>query len=145
MNRTIFPSRVDIWLVAVPLVTLGFMLFLAVVLHDSAPFASLIVMVSAALVVVVIGLVTVPCRYVLEAEHLLIRFGIFQQRVAYRQITGVELSSSPRTAPALSLQRIKVSYGTSFQLISPRDREWFIRALEERIGATTGRMPAFKH
>lgn len=133
MSNTSFPSRVDAWLVAIPLLGLGFALVQGYLLRASAPVGSLIAFAAAAFVVVIFLLVVVPCTYVLEAKHLLIRFGIFRRRIAYKDITGLELSSNPLSAPALSLRRVKVSCGSSYQLVSPRDREKFIRAVQERV------------
>ena len=77
-----------------------------------------------------------PCRYTLEADHLLIRCGLIRQRIAYRDITAIAPSRSVLSAPALSLQRVKISYRhTSSQLVSPRERGIFIQMLQDRVRA----------
>ena len=78
----------------------------------------------------------VPCRYTLESDHLLIRCGLIRQRIPYRDITAITPSRSLWSAPALSLQRVKLSYGrSSSQLVSPRERAAFIQALQHRVYA----------
>ena len=79
--------------------------------------------------------VAVPCTYTLARDHLLIRSGLIRQKIAYKDITAVEPSASPLSAPALSLKRVKVSYGRTFQLVSPRERDLFIQSLRERVSS----------
>jgi len=78
---------------------------------------------------------TLPCSYSLEADHLFIRCGFIRRRIPYSQIHRIEPSSNPLSAPALSLRRVKIAYGRSFQLVSPRERERFIEELGQRVGA----------
>ena len=129
---TIFPSRVDGWLVAV--------LLLAVVSPLAAVWwagADMVLALASVLVTLLVcGVLLVPCRYTLESDHLLIRCGLIRQRIAYRDITAITPSRSLWSAPALSLQRVKLSYGrTSSQLVSPRERAVFIQALQHRVYA----------
>jgi hypothetical protein len=64
---------------------------------------------------------------------LYIRCGIIKRRIPYWEIHQVERSSNPTSAPALSLRRVKIGYGQSFQLISPRDRDRFIEEITKCI------------
>ncbi|CAN5455869.1 hypothetical protein BH10PSE16_BH10PSE16_24700 [soil metagenome] len=133
-SRT-FPSRVDGWLIAVVTGAIGFTLFQGWLLRAVSPLGSGIALGVGGAVALLIAATAVPCTYTLMPEHLLIRTGLIRQQIAYRDITGIEPSTSPLSAPALSLQRVKVSYGDGgrFQLVSPRERELFIRALRERV------------
>lgn len=80
-----------------------------------------------------IGLATsFPCTYTLTDTHLVIRSGLFRQRIAYRDITAVAASGSVWAAPALSLRRVWIDFAGRFQLVSPREREEFITALRRR-------------
>lgn len=46
------------------------------------------------------------------------------------------LTSNPLASPALSLDRLKIEYGQGhWIMISPRDREGFLRELESRRSA----------
>ena len=129
---TVFPSRVDGWLIAV--------LLLAMVSPLAAVWwvgADMVLALASVLVTLLVcGVLLVPCRYTLESDHLLIRCGLIRQRIPYRDITAITPSRSVWSAPALSLQRVKLSYGrTSSQLVSPRERAVFIQALQHRVYA----------
>lgn len=129
----VFPSRVDGWLIAV--------LLLAMVSPLAAVWwvgADMVLALASVLVTLLVcGVLLVPCRYTLESDHLLIRCGLIRQRIPYRDITAITPSRSLWSAPALSLQRVKLSYGrTSSQLVSPRDRAAFIQALQHWVHVT---------
>jgi membrane protein YdbS with pleckstrin-like domain len=142
MSAPVYPSKVDAWLVAVVAAAFAFTLyggFSASPADRGEPYASLGL---AAFIVALIVALAWPCRYVLEPEHLLIASGLFfRQRIPYRQITGVEPSANPLAAPALSLRRVKVSYGSRYQLVSPRDRDGFMRALRARADLARAQCP----
>lgn len=131
-----FRSRVDVWLLIVIFAAVGFTLVQGFVLSQSSLIAGAISWAAALFVAVLFYAVTVPCKYVFEAEHLFIQSGLIKQRIAYRDVKKVELSSSPLAAPALSLKRVKISYGRSFQLVSPHERELFIQQLQARVAQT---------
>ena len=80
-----------------------------------------------------IGALTLPCRYTLQETELHIQCGIFQSVVPYREILQLELSCSLWSAPALSLNRVKIVLNDGFRLISPKNRKEFIEALRSRI------------
>ena len=128
-----YPSKIDAWLPAVLVLGIGFGLFQCWWLHTRSPLGSSIAFGLLTAIVMALMVVSLPCRYVLEADHLLIQAGLIRKRIPYVEITGLELSTDPRSAPALSLRRVKVYCGKSFQLVSPRDREEFMRALQQRI------------
>jgi membrane protein YdbS with pleckstrin-like domain len=133
-----FRSKVDAWLIAVIAAAVVFAAVQGFLLWEASPEGSVISWSVAALAGAIFIAVAVPCRYTLERDHLHIRSGFIQQRIAYKDITGVEPSRNPLSAPALSLQRVKVSYGGRFQLVSPLERERFIQLLEERVARTRG-------
>lgn len=74
-----------------------------------------------------------PCEYTLHPDHLEIHCGkLLHKHIRYKDITAISKSVNPISAPALSLRRVKVSYGNSAVLISPRRRNEFILALKQR-------------
>lgn len=87
------------------------------------------------LVGVAVGAMALVAFDALSATQLVIRSGLVRWRIAYADITGVEPSRSLWSAPALSLRRVGVRYAGRFQLVSPRDRERFITALNGRVRA----------
>ncbi len=131
-----FPSKVDTWLVVVVLAAIGLTFFQGVAFSGVSRAASVISLVAALFIVALCFAVAIPCQYVLAADHLFIQSGLIKRRIAYRDIKKIEPSSLPLSAPALSLRRVKISYGKTFQLVSPRERELFIQLLQERVAAT---------
>ena len=70
---------------------------------------------------------------------LLVRSGPFRWRVPLREITSVRPSRDLLSSPALSLDRLRIDYAKrSFILISPRERDEFLRDLESRIASAKG-------
>ncbi len=138
----VFPSRIDAWLAAV--VVLAVLSPLAVLALQGAGSgtAQWVSWGTALLPLLLAGLLLLPCRYTLAADHLHIRCGLIRQRIAYRDITGIAPSRSILSAPALSLQRVKVSYRRGrrqgFQLMSPREREQFMQSLQQRVDGAAG-------
>jgi membrane protein YdbS with pleckstrin-like domain len=71
--------------------------------------------------------------YVLDEEHLTIRYGPFRKTIPLEAIRSVRKTSNPMASPALSLQRLEIVYGPYHTaLISPKDRDAFIALLHER-------------
>ncbi len=138
----VFPSRIDAWLAGV--VLLAVLSPLAVVAWQGAGAGTeqVVVWATALLPLLAGGLLLLPCRYTLADDHLHIRCGLIRQRITYRDITGIAPSRNILSAPALSLHRVKVSYrrgrGQGFQLVSPRERERFMQALQQRVDAVAG-------
>jgi len=77
-----------------------------------------------------------PTRYEITSDRLRVRAGLFLWKIPLRSIRSARYSSNPLSSPAWSLRRIHVAYERpggrrSFVLISPRDREVFMRELAE--------------
>ena len=128
-----YESKIDAWLAALVGAAICMTIFSGFTAGSSDTEALVSSVVALIVMVTIIGGLAYPCRYVLEPDHLLISSGLlFRQRIAYREITGVEPSSNPFAAPALSLRRVKITYGRRYQLVSPRERDEFIAALRAR-------------
>lgn len=77
-------------------------------------------------------------RYAVEPELLRIYSGPMRWVVPLREITRVARSRNPLSAPALSLDRLRIDYGKGrWCLVSPADRDGFLRALKARGVAVT--------
>ena len=131
-----YESKIDAWLVAVVGAGICMTIYSGFTAGSRDTEALISSVVTLIVMVTIIGGSAYPCRYVLEPDHLLISSGLFfRQRIAYREITGVEPSSNPFAAPALSLRRVKITYDRRYQLVSPRERDEFIEALRARAQA----------
>lgn len=71
-------------------------------------------------------------RYQLEPDRLQVQGGPFRWTIPVREITAITPTRNPLSSPALSLQRLRIDYGRGKAImISPRDRERFLREIEE--------------
>ena len=73
--------------------------------------------------------------YTLTRDELRVRCGPFGWRIDIGEIRSVAPTRSPLSSPALSLDRLRIDYGASRSImISPRQRDAFLRDLSERRG-----------
>lgn len=115
----------------------GMIWSLIAVMIAEAPWPIRIV-VAAATVLVIVLLFSVFTRthYTVANGTLRVVSGPFRRTIPLSDITGVEPTRNPMSSPALSMDRLKVSYGKKkFILISPEDKAGFLNA----IGRPTGR------
>ena len=126
--KRVFKSRVDGWYY---LLTVGIPIFVVVPALFGYGQGSL----QQALV---IGLVlfALPAwllcttQYTVEDQYLRIRSGPFYWEVERKLIEAIEPSNSILSAPALSLDRLRITYaGGKSVLVSPKNREEFMSAV----------------
>ena len=129
----VYQSKIDWWIAVIlilgPLTTLGLGCF---ILSLHKPLGCIIIFVAIS-AVLIIALLTMPCRYTLTDTDLKIQCGLIRQQIQLKNIQSVELSSNPLSAPALSLKRVKITFENGFQLVSPEDREGFIHEIRNKI------------
>jgi len=83
---------------------------------------------------VLIAVLAIPIRYQLTDQALIVRAGVIRMRVPYDKITRVEPSRSLFSAPALSLDRLRITYGHAVTMVSPDDRYNFLADLKRLAG-----------
>ena len=71
----------------------------------------------------------ISTSYVVSRDTLRIRCLSFGWTIPLATITSLRASRDMRSSPALSLNRIEIVYKTGSVLVSPKDREAFIRAI----------------
>ncbi len=129
-----FNSNIDSWLAIIIFLAVVSSIVIGIFQANSSITAMLISFSSAGFIISLIIALAFPCKYVLKQDHLLIKSGLFyRQHIPYSRVENIELSSNPISAPALSLKRVKITFGRRFQLVSPQNREEFIIALRERV------------
>lgn len=138
MPRETFRSKVDRWLVLV----LGAAGILAVVAVGAAfQTGEMPLLAALAILLFAVGLPTwilATTRYDLSNELLVVRSGPFRWRIPLSEITSVATTRNPLSSPALSLDRLRLEYGKGRALmISPRDKDEFLRALAARRKPST--------
>ncbi len=132
-----YPSKVDTWLFALLAVVVGAM-FIGMGI-SVAQEGWLRVFQGAFVVFGVIGFlvwIVIGTNYTLEGRDLVVRSGPFTWRIAIDDITSVEKPKGfvrARSSPALSMDRLLVSYGNGKRLlISPAEKEKFLADLKAR-------------
>jgi len=124
-----FPSKRDGWLGLL----IGGLIFLAAVPAFLKPGKGQFIIMTAVLLFV--GWIWFGTGYEISEDELRVRCGPFRQRIPLQQIKAIKRTRSPLSAPACSLDRMEITYGSSKRvMISPADKEGFIRML-------TGRSP----
>ncbi len=139
MKDTTFYSRYDLWLLLLVFAGVALPIVLGLYLRADEPIRSYIPIAIGVFLLLAVPFAMFPCRYTLDERHLHIRCGAFKQQIPYAEITGIELSGSMLSAPAWSLRRIRISFGSRSQLISPRNREGFMTELRARMSAADTR------
>ena len=77
--------------------------------------------------------------YMLEENRLFTRCGLFKYAIDYKDIISIHESKNPISSFALSLDRVKINYTngnrkSTYMLVSPKNKQEFMRKLNERIG-----------
>ena len=129
-----FKSAVDLWLLVIVALVVIISLGVSVrLLLQRSPVGYLI---SIWLIAVGIGLplwLLYTTQYVVKDEVLKIQSGPFKWTIPIVSISQVVETSNPRSSPALSLRRLKITYGESKTImVSPKDREGFLEAIGQR-------------
>ncbi len=128
-----YPSAVDTWLAVVliglPIFIFGVGLFTLFVTVTGG----LVAIACSLLTGCLIALTAWPCRYTLTDQSLRIKSGWLEDEVPLSRIRKAEFSRNPLSAPALSLNRIKLTLDDGSRLISPKDRAAFLADLEARL------------
>ena len=135
MKNDTFSSKVDLLLMLVVFGAPVFVIFQGLYLLPDEPVGKYIAIGIGVFLLVVIPLVLFPCKYTLEEDRLNIQCGRFRQQIPYSEISGVEFSGSWLSAPALSMRRVQISFGRDAQLVSPRDRDTFVKQLQSRVAS----------
>ena len=129
-----YRSRIEAWVLAVLIPAMAAAAYVALQSLASNPFVPW--SYSALIAVVGVGLplwLLLATYYGFDGPDLVVRSGPFRWRIPLVAITGITPTSEPLSSPALSLDRLKITYGQGRSIIiSPRDKEDFLRELEVR-------------
>lgn len=124
-----FDSKRDAWLVlmmrAIPLAVL------AVIIAATRDFRGAIIGAVILIAVELLFFETLlrSTYYVIEGDTLRIQSSFLRWLVPIREIRSITPTRSPLSSPALSLDRLRIDYGTRSIMISPAEQRRFIEAL----------------
>lgn len=132
MAKKQFKSKIDRWLLILLVVVMIFEVVVMSVaaLQSGDPRAAFGLVVTALLIVALIGWLLIGTHYTVDGNTLRVVSGPFRWKVAIDQIHSVEATRSPLSSPALSLDRLRIRYGKNRQImVSPADRRGFLKAI----------------
>ena len=126
-----FASKIDTWLMSVIVVTVLVSMGAAIL---SLMIGGLIGCLSALLIAVVGAVLPVwlllSTKYVVNNESLIVRSGPFSWLIPVGVISSVQETQNSLSSPALSLDRLRISYGESKSImVSPKDKRQFRAAI----------------
>ena len=124
----VFKSKIDVWLLLVIYVPVTIAMVTGIIDKKWEVLA-----INVFIVIVVTYLFT-GTKYIINNNTLYIKIGAIQiEKLDIHKLKKIEKTFNPLSAPALSLKRLKLSYGESFGYtrISPKEREQFINAILE--------------
>jgi hypothetical protein len=128
-----FPSRRDLWLVLlVGVAEIGALIAVSIAAARSGGRALWLGLPLVALGGGLVLWIFLDTGYSVEADRLRVRSGPFRWSVPLSRIDEVRPSRNPLSSPALSLDRLALrGGGRLIALVSPEDRQGFLRALTE--------------
>lgn len=131
----IYPPKIDAWL-GVLLAALALTAPVSVIaglrMLKASPGEATTFIFSGVFTGLLLALLVWPVRYVLDERELVIRFGIMRVRIPYKDIQEVSPTRTLLAGPALSLDRLMISYRGGRALISPSRKENFLQELAKR-------------
>ena len=138
MINAVFTSKIDFWLAFLILGSSLLLILVPVwewVYNDSSIrrilFISLFTMPGAILLL----LIFFNVKYSLSDDELFVKNGFSTQRIPLKDIIYIIPTNSMLSAPALSLERIEIRYEGGSIVISPKNKDGFYRAIQERVPA----------
>ena len=132
-----FPSKIDWWLpvlIGAAVLSAPVSIALGAKHTPFTPATLTILAVSMALPVGLVGWMFANTAYVIDGPDLRVNCGPIRIVVPIDSITRIERGSSLQSGLTLSLSRLAIHYGRFNEvLISPKDRQGFVRAIVARV------------
>ena len=122
----VFKSKIDLWVGAIFTLLPIIMISAAIEERDVVPIVITVLMIG------MLAVLFFGTKYVIDSDELIIYGGIYKKKIAINQITSLRPTKNPISAPAMSLDRIEITYNhMQIALVSPKDKEIFIKKLIE--------------
>ncbi|QOD12797.1 PH domain-containing protein [Psychrobacter sp. 28M-43] len=136
MPDIIFVSKVDFWLALLLWSLSLFTVFVPLWQWQRGAHKSLIQTILMTVILIPFAaLMLIPffgTKYILTNDQLQVDSGFSVQKIEITDITYITPTRSMSSAPALSLDRIKIEYRNKEVLISPKDRASFYQEIRAR-------------
>lgn len=123
--KQVYRSKVDSWLLILILVAWGIPLTLIVVNEFSAVKFSIVLFMLIFTLLLLFGI-----KYTIEGKVLRVHYSFFySERINIDEITEIANTHTLLSAPAASLDRVKITYGKKYVILSPKDKQMFVKQL----------------
>ncbi|WP_152657476.1 PH domain-containing protein [Oceanobacillus sp. CFH 90083] len=125
----VFKSKMDVWIGIFLIPSILFLLFLFI---RSILLSEIITIIILSLFIFWLSSLLFHTKYIVNNQHLIIKSGFWKISIPIREIHFIRKTKNIYSAPALSIHRIEISYGTyRIIYISPESKEKFIQVLQE--------------
>lgn len=123
----VFKSKVDIWMGAIFICVPALMIYGAITEPD------IVIIVVTIALIALLATLFFGTKYVIQGDELIVHGGITKTKIHIAQIHSLRPSKNPLSAPAMSIDRIEITYDPDMQvtLVSPKDKELFVKGLLE--------------
>lgn len=139
----VFPSKRDAWLVwlirGIPVAVLTMVVMASWNGDPRGPLIGVALLIL--LELAIFEWVLKSTYYVIEDGTLEIHCSFLRWRIPIAGIRSIKPTRDPSSSPALSLDRLRIDYGTKHILVSPEDRGGFVDALRSVNPAIPTIMP----
>ena len=131
-----FKSKIGWWfhLTVLSVVAGGCALPIAIGVKSNSIYAVVVGMIVATSTLVLVFPAYLNTHYILDDDALRIRSGLLvNKKIPYQDIESICETKDPSASVGLSLDRISIRYTEGEVLISPKNKQAFIRLLQQRI------------
>jgi hypothetical protein len=133
----VFRSKIDLWLLLVLAAAMALPLLQTIEAlrngSNSLPHLLIFVLLGSSFLWLLLS-----TKYTVTSDALVVQSGPFRWRIVKNEITKIVPSKSIISSPALSLDRLRIDYarGRNSILISPKDKDGFLKAIAITSNAT---------
>lgn len=128
----VYKSKIDLWLVVIIVGSIGVALFATIQAVFMTPSSDNYIALAVTIIVGIglPGWIFASTEYVVDNGELFISCGPVKKRIELSDIKSATPSRNPLSSPALSLDRILITYGENQTvLISPENKKGFLKAI----------------
>lgn len=129
-----FRSRIDSWIFILLIIAIGgMMVALVAALMNAVRGTEALILVAVTIPGIFLIISTLlRTHYTVADGNIRVVSGPFAWNVPIAEITDISETHSRLSSPALSLDRLRISYGRSKSImVSPEDKNGFLRAIKE--------------
>lgn len=131
-----FNSKIDRWLLIVLIasIVIDIVALIAIIFALRDPLILTLSVIMLLGTAILIASILVATYYTVDKQQLRIVSGPFRFKVKLGDIQSVKRTRNPLSSPALSLDRVMITYGNNRKvMVSPTDRRGFLRAIGHEL------------